>query len=171
MSFFWFFIFCWCDAMNAIEWMRLNECDAMNAIGWMWCEWPNVVTGTKRTKPKSTQKYQNWRLTLDFIYFTRFWSIWKMESLAAKLLKKYLNFFFKNLSKENIFVSMTEGRGELKNLGMCFFGLITFVFIYFQFFLELNEVAIQDLLYIPTNLLVTRSFCNHVYIQVIQFDE
>lgn len=54
-----------------------------------------------------------------------------MEAIAAKLLRKYLSVFFKNIKKENISLNMSEGKAELTKIGLIFF----FCF-FFSFFFE-----------------------------------
>eukprot|EP01117_Protostelium_nocturnum_P008883 TRINITY_DN3186_c0_g1_i2.p1 TRINITY_DN3186_c0_g1~~TRINITY_DN3186_c0_g1_i2.p1 ORF type:complete len:1283 (-),score=545.90 TRINITY_DN3186_c0_g1_i2:43-3891(-) len=70
-----------------------------------------------------------------------------MEGIIVKLLGKYLSLFINNFSKENFNISITKGQGEYRNL-------------------DLNTEVIQELLWIPTNLTVTRAICNHLSIQV-----
>lgn len=61
-----------------------------------------------------------------------------MEAIAAKLLRKYLSVFFKNIKKENISLNMSEGKAELTKIGLIFF----FCF-FFSFFLNINFFKIS----------------------------
>lgn len=70
-----------------------------------------------------------------------------MESLVIKMLKKHLKLFIKNFKPDQLSVSATKGEGSMTDL-------------------ELNEEVIQELLYIPMNLAVTKSTCDLLTLKI-----
>eukprot|EP00026_Physarum_polycephalum_P000153 Phypoly_transcript_00153.p1 GENE.Phypoly_transcript_00153~~Phypoly_transcript_00153.p1 ORF type:complete len:1043 (-),score=250.60 Phypoly_transcript_00153:3302-6352(-) len=70
-----------------------------------------------------------------------------MESLVIKMLKKHLKLFIKNFKAEQLSVYATKGEGQMTDL-------------------DLNEAVIQELLYIPMNLAVTKSTCDLLTLKI-----
>lgn len=70
-----------------------------------------------------------------------------METLVVKILKKHFKLFIKNFKAEQLSVYASKGEGQMTDL-------------------ELNEQVIQELLYIPMNLTVTKSSCDLLTLKI-----
>jgi hypothetical protein len=70
-----------------------------------------------------------------------------MEALVNKVLKKQLKLFIKNFNPDQLSVSAMKGEGQMTDLA-------------------LSEKVIQELLYIPMNLEVTKASCDLLNIKV-----
>lgn len=70
-----------------------------------------------------------------------------MESVVYGFLKKYFEIFIKNFHKDQLKLQTMKGIGTLNDL-------------------DLSEPVLQELLFIPTNLTVTKAHCKKMELQV-----
>ncbi len=75
-----------------------------------------------------------------------------MESIVVSLLGKYLELFIKDFRREQLNISAMQGKVELKNV-------------------ELVNDTLQEMLMVPTSLLVTKAMCNELVLQLPKLTE
>eukprot|EP01091_Cochliopodium_minus_P018192 TRINITY_DN7302_c0_g3_i1.p1 TRINITY_DN7302_c0_g3~~TRINITY_DN7302_c0_g3_i1.p1 ORF type:complete len:1009 (-),score=368.28 TRINITY_DN7302_c0_g3_i1:56-3049(-) len=70
-----------------------------------------------------------------------------METIVTGVLRKYFETFIKDFQKDQLKIQTLQGKGQLSDL-------------------ELNEPVIQELLFIPTNFLITKAFCKKLELKL-----
>ena len=70
-----------------------------------------------------------------------------MQAIVQSVLERYFVLFIKDFTKDQFELSLFRGEGSLHNI-------------------EFHPETIQEMLYIPTNLVVTKATCNLLRLQV-----
>lgn len=90
-----------------------------------------------------------------------------MQAIVQSVLSRYFQLFIKDFTTDQFELSLFRGEGSLHNIGaLRTRGRACVIAGSSLLRSEFHPETIQEILYIPTNLVVTKATCNHLRLQV-----